>query len=41
VAASPSDSTHVSPAGGTEEAVVESVAAVLTHPPRPRKKRRR
>ena len=41
VAVSPSDSTHVSPAGGTEEAVVESVAAVLTHPPRPRKKRRR
>jgi preprotein translocase subunit SecF len=26
---------------GTEGAVVESVAAVLTHPPRPRKKRRR
>jgi preprotein translocase subunit SecF len=41
VAVSPSDSTQVSPAGGTEEAVVESVAAVLTHPPRPRKKRRR
>ena len=29
------------PTGGSEEAVVESVAAVLTHPPRPRKKRRR
>jgi preprotein translocase subunit SecF len=41
VAGSPLDPTAVASGVRSEEAVVESVSAVLTHPPRPRKKRRR